>query len=70
MNDILNKIKELTAQCEALQDPKTIELIIKAQIQNIKEDFNTLLNERQNFMEALSQVETQMIQEYCTKRNK
>lgn len=70
MNDILNKIKELTAQCEALQDPKTIELIIKAQIQNIKEDFNTVLNERQNFMDALNKVEKQMIQEYCTKKDK
>lgn len=70
MTEILNKIKELTAQCEAFQDPKTMELIIKAQVQNIREDFNSLLNERNNFLEALDKVEKKMIQEYVTKKDK
>ena len=70
MDDILNKIKELTAQCEALQDPKTIEMIIKAQTNHIREQYMDLIKEKDRFMDSLAIVEKQMIQHYGTKKDK
>lgn len=67
MNETLNKLKQLIAQYKALQDPKTIELIIKQQVQYIRDEFKEIVKDHDKYMAELNQIEQTLIKKYVGK---
>lgn len=64
MQDILNKFLELDNMVKALTDEKTIENIIRAQAQFIRDKYAEITQDKDRFMEGLDKIEKQMIEEY------